>query len=56
MHEVVYSPITYEHFYGERNIPGAKLSFLCIEISFHIVMHENETFMHDIFMPHFFHA
>ena len=34
MHEVVYSPTTRDNFWGKKIMPGAKVSFSCMEISF----------------------
>ena len=36
MHEIVYSPITHENFWGVKIMPGANFSFTCMEIwNFH---------------------
>ena len=45
MHEVVYSPTTHDHFWGETFMLGATFSFSCMEISFSY--HKNEMFMHE---------
>ena len=49
MHEIVYSPISHEHFWGEKIFTVAKFSFSCINFVHGIFMHESQ-----IFMPRFF--